>query len=207
MSGDAAQGLRHGQHAVEFAELAGSAGLRSSAYIGLARAYVLNEQNREALETLTRARTVPEMLDIEKSVEPVSFPIRARAHLGLGELVRAREAADRAVADTRESPTLAVAARLARARVLLATDGANADIETDLGHATKLIEVMAARGLAPFVHEVRATLARLRGDNAGSQRELREAQRLFTAAGATGHAARVAPDLDAERPGTHVIYE
>ncbi len=37
----------------------------------------------------------------------------------------------------------------------------------------------------------RAKLAALLGDDAGRERELREAQRLFTEMGATGHAERV----------------
>jgi len=43
----------------------------------------------------------------------------------------------------------------------------------------------------------RAALARLTGDAAASQRALREAHRVFTAIGATGHAARLVPELGA----------
>ncbi len=47
----------------------------------------------------------------------------------------------------------------------------------------------------PQVCEQRAELARLRGDEAAGTRELREAHRLFTEIGATGHAERIAKEL------------
>ena len=47
----------------------------------------------------------------------------------------------------------------------------------------------------PQVHEERAELARLRGDDATRERELREAHRLYTEMGATGHAERLAQKL------------
>ncbi len=49
--------------------------------------------------------------------------------------------------------------------------------------------------LAPNIRLVRAELAEQQGDAAGRDRELREAQRLFTEMGATGHAERVAAKL------------
>jgi len=49
----------------------------------------------------------------------------------------------------------------------------------------------AARAYAPLIHVERAELARLLGDEAGYQRELREAHRLFVEMGATGHAERI----------------
>jgi hypothetical protein len=41
----------------------------------------------------------------------------------------------------------------------------------------------------------RAELSRLRGDGGASERDLREAHRLFTEMGATGHAERLAREL------------
>ncbi len=41
----------------------------------------------------------------------------------------------------------------------------------------------------------RAELARLGGDGAEQERELREALRLYTGMGATGHAERLASEL------------
>jgi hypothetical protein len=50
-------------------------------------------------------------------------------------------------------------------------------------------------GYAPFVHVERAELARLTGDEATRERELREAHRLFIAMGATIRAEQVAKEL------------
>jgi hypothetical protein len=47
----------------------------------------------------------------------------------------------------------------------------------------------------PFWREARAELAKLRGDDAARERELREAHRLYSEMGATYHAERVAGEL------------
>ena len=64
-----------------------------------------------------------------------------------------------------------------------------------LAEASALIEETEARCREPIVHEISAELARLRGDEATRERELREAHRLFVEMGATGHAERIAPLL------------
>ena len=54
-------------------------------------------------------------------------------------------------------------------------------------------------GARPFeaqIHEVSAELAALLGDDAGRERDLRDAHRLYTEMGATGHAERVARELE-----------
>ena len=60
---------------------------------------------------------------------------------------------------------------------------------------SELIEQTGARLYTPQVHEQRAALADLSGDGAEAERELREAHRLYTGMGATGHAERVAREL------------
>ncbi len=62
-------------------------------------------------------------------------------------------------------------------------------------HLANKILTRGARGAEPQILEHRAELARLLGDEAGYQRELRQAQRLFVEMGATGHARRVAAQL------------
>ncbi len=54
---------------------------------------------------------------------------------------------------------------------------------------------MGARSFEPFIHEQRARLKRAAGDEPGARRELREAHRLYTEMGATGHAERVEREL------------
>ena len=90
-----------------------------------------------------------------------------------------------------------IRALLARAHVLIAAEGASARsrVEADLRDAAAVIEATEARVFTPQVHVERAALARVLGDAAGHQRELREAHRLFTAMGATARAEQVAREI------------
>ena len=87
------------------------------------------------------------------------------------------------------------------ARVLLARFGTQAkdEIESALGNCDSLVQQTGAHAYEPYVHELRAELARLNGDDAAHERELRAAHRLFTAIGATGHAERVARERTGAR--------
>jgi len=58
-----------------------------------------------------------------------------------------------------------------------------------------LIHETGASAFAPLVHEERARLAHLLGDEPACERGLREAQRLFAEMAATGHAKRLAQEL------------
>ncbi len=72
---------------------------------------------------------------------------------------------------------------------------AEREIEAALDRTLELVEETGARVFVPEVHEERAELARLRGDDNTCERELREAHRLYTEMGATGHAERLAREL------------
>lgn len=54
---------------------------------------------------------------------------------------------------------------------------------------------MGARHFEAQIHEVSGELAVLLADDAGRERELREAHRLYTEMGAVGHADRVGREL------------
>jgi hypothetical protein len=54
---------------------------------------------------------------------------------------------------------------------------------------------LPARSRTPVVHEVAAELARVLGDDATREHELREVHRLSTETGATEHAERTAREL------------
>jgi hypothetical protein len=60
---------------------------------------------------------------------------------------------------------------------------------------------MGARSEEPLVRVELANLARVTGDEATRQRELREAHRLFGEIGAEGHAARLAREISAPPSG------
>ena len=87
---------------------------------------------------------------------------------------------------------------LARARALSRGVGAGAKTEIDksLIEAEALLKPTGAESWRPFIHEERARLAHLTGDEAARERELREAQRLFLEIGAPIHAERIAKEFD-----------
>ena len=88
-------------------------------------------------------------------------------------------------------------ATLSLARVLLGSAGAAAreQIEAALARALQLAHETGAKVHEPPVHVALAELARQSGDSEGHQRELREAHRLFSEIGASGHAERLAGEL------------
>ncbi len=88
-------------------------------------------------------------------------------------------------------PKLSLAFALLEAEGVAAKD----EIERLLDESAALIDEHGILLFAPTLHERRARLAALLGEDAGRERELREAQRLYTEMGATGHAERVGREL------------
>jgi hypothetical protein len=122
----------------------------------------------------------------------------AEAYAYSGAPDRALGAAEEAVAEARQRCVgMLPFALLASARVLLRTKGhaARSAIEAALGELSRLALQMEMKVLGPFVCVERAELARLSGDEAARERELREAHRLFTEIGAPIRAAEVAKEL------------
>jgi hypothetical protein len=154
----------------------------------------------EALAALAEALSGPREYGTFLSGEPEILSQMALAHLGLGDGVRARELADQAVPLARErlvKPS-ECEAKLVRARVLLWFDPSNArsEIASALAAGAALVEETNARSFEPLICEERARLAHVTGDSAAFERELREAHRLYTEMGATGHAQRLAEELE-----------
>jgi hypothetical protein len=89
-------------------------------------------------------------------------------------------------------------ARLTLARVLLATGdpGLHDEVEKTVEHAETLCEETGMRVHLPPLLEIRAALAERRGNPQAARRRLREAHRLYTEMGATGHARRLAKELE-----------
>ena len=84
---------------------------------------------------------------------------------------------------------------LALSRAHLEAPDADA-IDSLLDAADALIERTHAFAMTPRIAEARAELAALRGDPDRQRTQLREAHRLYTEMGATGHAQRLARELD-----------
>jgi hypothetical protein len=82
---------------------------------------------------------------------------------------------------------------------LLATDCVvpRAEIESALERAEHLVTSIDGSALWPRILELRGRLGAVVGDSPLSDRTLREALDLYRAIGATGHAERLARELDA----------
>jgi tetratricopeptide (TPR) repeat protein len=127
----------------------------------------------------------------------------AGAYLGAGRLDDAAKAGERAVRTARTAGLRSreCMARIVLARAQLAREGAAArrKVRAGLARIDALVRETGARGYRPFAAELRAELARAGGDASAAERELAKARRLFAELGASGHAERVARELEARR--------
>jgi class 3 adenylate cyclase/tetratricopeptide (TPR) repeat protein len=124
----------------------------------------------------------------------------AVAAAGAGDETRAREALAEMDAILRAAPEVARSATrlwLDRAGAVLTLDGARGRAEVEAALA-RVLDSARDRGwdaLAPLALQLRARLARLLGDMAAAERDLREAQHLFEAMGAPLRAAECEREL------------
>jgi tetratricopeptide (TPR) repeat protein len=194
LKGDGPVALAHARRACELAERLGTANFLGIAYGFAGRALLLERRWPEALEALERAG--------ERGLgyaRKFIAPNLARAWLGLGDASKARSAVEEALSVARRSGARLweLEAQLARVRILPQTEGASAqgEVEGALSRARALVDETGYRIIEPWVFLERAEFLRVLGDEVAAQRELREAHRLFTEVGATGHAERVAGEL------------
>jgi class 3 adenylate cyclase/tetratricopeptide (TPR) repeat protein len=191
--------LRTAGELVAFAERSHNANLISVAMTNLGTIQALRAQWPEAVAALERGLHVAREAGTMLNLEAGTLAGLARAYLGQGDmgkaLATAREAI--AVARARGARHNEAAAHIVHADVLLALGGADRRDEAGdaLRQAETLIAETGAQLIAPDLHVSRAALARQLGDTAAAERELREAQRLFTEIGAPLRAAQVAREL------------
>jgi tetratricopeptide (TPR) repeat protein len=117
----------------------------------------------------------------------------ARACLGAGQRERARRITESLRVE--EDPVVVRRGALAPLLVELCDPGDAGDVEAFLDQAEAHLERTGFREPLPSLKEARARLAQRRGDEEGRDRHLREAWRLYTEMGATGHAERLAREL------------
>ena len=125
---------------------------------------------------------------------PEALCQRSLRELGLGRIDEARKSAERAIdlASDMQLERLRLMGLLALARIDL--EG-TADVS---GHLHQAEQISQATGISLYRAEICQLCARScdrARDQAGCERELREAHRLYTEMGATGHAERVAKEL------------
>jgi tetratricopeptide (TPR) repeat protein len=195
VTGEATPALAHGRDAVDQAERMGSQTARAFGYQNLGLAHVLNRAWRDALEALEQGLEITRTRRL-LMLEGGALAAMAAAHLGLGNHAKALALAEEAIAVSRRRGTRLweFPALLTRMRALREIRGAQAtqEIEAALAEADAWIEASGAQSYEPFLHGERAELARLVGDEAARQRELRDAYRLFTEMGAPIRADQVA---------------
>jgi adenylate cyclase len=194
-AGDVPRALKNARQAVKIAEKIGSGFSRVIAYGWLGIAHVLAEEWPQAMEVLEKTlKTLrEERTGREREVEFLAW--LAEACLGVGDADRARTTVEEAVALAKERGVIfqECLAQTSLARVLLRTDGANAQgkIKAALERALELVEESGGKMEEPFIRVELAELARLTGDADARERELREAHHLFTDMGTPIRAAQV----------------
>jgi tetratricopeptide (TPR) repeat protein len=198
LAGDVDAACLHARRGVDVAEKVGSGVSRVWAYQLLGLALARAGESAAAVEHLDRALQTARETRTWLTIEAEILAHLAEACLGAGEVERAQRLAEEAIETGRhkKTPVWEAQAHLALARILLNRCGAKArdEIESALASGLSLIERTQAYAYEPHVREVRAALLCLLGDDVNRQSELRAAHRLFTAMGATGHAARLAKE-------------
>jgi hypothetical protein len=184
---------------VDYAERTGHQAGRIYTYLHLGIANVLNRAWHEALEVLGMALTIARERRLSLPEGDV-LAAMAAARLGLGDRQKALTLAEEAVAVCRRRGTRLseFSAVLTWIRALREPQGvrATSEIEAALAEADAWLEMSGAKSYEPFLCIERAELARLTGDDAARERELREAHRLFTEIGAPIRAAEIARELE-----------
>jgi class 3 adenylate cyclase/tetratricopeptide (TPR) repeat protein len=194
-AGDTQGALAAGARSVSLAEDLGSflALVNAYAHHGMALLgageFAAAEERLEASLDIARANRVWITLESE------FMAILADAKLGLGDGAGARQTIDSAVqiAQRTETPGFELHARLVRARVLRAVDGAAAksEIEAELSQAEQLVRSIGARSYEPEILEERGLLAAALGQNERAARLRADAVELYRELGADGHAERL----------------
>jgi hypothetical protein len=103
-----------------------------------------------------------------------------------------------AIAQERGQRVWEIVAQLALAESLAAEQGSKGRVKVEAAFArvAELLRETGARVYAPQLAEARARVANAWGDVEAADRHLRDALALYREIGATGHARRVARDLD-----------
>jgi len=195
-AGDRDAGFPAAQRAVELAERFGSPYSRIGAHQRLGTALTLDGQSSAAIAALEHALGLMRQCGTGLEREALALASLAEAVLATGDVARAHELVEKALAVAGRTGAVLdeIFARRTLARVLLAPEDTKATraVADTLDGAERLIERTGATSYRPLMLVERAKLARLVGDAGTRRRALAEAEGLFTAIGAIGHAERLA---------------
>ena len=197
-SGEPETAMAHAHQTLEIAERIGDSFSRSWAWCVLGQAALMRGQWRQAVEALERSQAISAERRTAVDSQGFRLTLLGEAYLGLGDTERAVGMAREAVAVLHgHARSWEVLANVILARVLLSSEGlaAREEIEAALMRARKLARDTGLRSFEPMIQVELAELAHQGGVEEERERELREAHRLFTEVGATGHAERLAGKL------------
>jgi tetratricopeptide (TPR) repeat protein len=199
-SGETAEALTSARQGLEIAERTGVPIFLSIAQVCLGDALRLEQRHPEALEAYQRALGLILKERVMLIWKPHAVSGQALTRSAMGEhgeaIALARSALEESV--TRGNRLVEDIARLTLARVLLAADNADLhdEVEEIVARAETLSEETGMRVHRPSLLEVRAALAERRGSPQEALQRLREAHSLYTEMRATGHAERLARELE-----------
>ncbi len=190
---------KHARLAIETGEKAATPQARMVGLLALGVAHRLNRKWNESVAVLEDA--VPAAIGgANRGFEGRARAELATALLGNGEQDRAAQEAQTAitVAQAQHSRSDEVRAHLTLARTQIHRADAPALMRADqsLIRAQELIDETGAHAFQPELHECRAGLAHLRGDEQVARHEREEARRLYAEMGATAQTDRLTKELD-----------
>jgi class 3 adenylate cyclase/tetratricopeptide (TPR) repeat protein len=197
--GDAGDARAGALESVRIAEEMGSGFSRAGAYFNMGTALTVAGEWSEAERFFGEALEVLRTYRISMEHESLTLARMARAQVGAGKTGAARSTAEEAVALAQERGQrfYELQAQLSLAEALCGDRGAKArkPAEQALQRADELVQETGARVFEPWVAEGRARLAQMCGDAGAYAQQLREAHRLYTEVGASGHAKRLASEI------------
>ena len=198
-SGEPGSSLENARRCLELAEKLDIESSRMLAHTALGYAGLVGEQPAAAREALIEAIAIAREHNSQLAFVPDALANLSEAHLALGEHPEALDAAREAIAlgSSNGGQFFEAHGQLALANALIETqsDLPRAEVESALGRAEELVELIAGRTLSPRILETRGRLADALGDAPGAERALRDALDRYRAIGATGNAARLARTL------------
>ena len=197
--GDVQASLQIGYELLERTDRLGSPVWAGIAQASMGAAHLLAGDARAAVEALERGLAICRDQGLLMDAEVPALYDLVRAHLSLGDVGAAREAARESLAWAERTHDLghSIRARLGEALVALRDEGGPDAAEAALAEVEDLIDRTGNQLWAPTALEIRAELASTKGRTAERAAALKEAQRLYTERGAIGHAERIARQLTA----------
>ncbi|HVM95037.1 MAG TPA: hypothetical protein VMT89_01555, partial [Candidatus Acidoferrales bacterium] len=199
--GDREMTLSYALQAMEVATRVGSPFILAFAQGIVGTARRMREEWDEAATALRAELEITREHRTGLLVEAVSIANLAEVYLGQGNLAKAMQTADEAVAVARQrgSRVFECDALLAKFDVLLRADSGDSLLEaqTALDAAAAIIKDTGAHSRTPLLWEKRAALARARSDASGFASAMHEARQAYERMKATGHLTRIERELTA----------